>query len=264
MMKRHDARISPHGELTVRSAGDLGDGIFSLPAVKYLCARDNRKAVFFIEAANYTRERLTPDNWRGLDRILKCQPYISDVREFTGGAVDVNLNDFRQIMFSHLRRGLHKDRHISDWVAMAHNLPVTIKDEPWLTIETVKVAPVVINRTGPGRHPGHVYHGVEFPWGRVLKKYGKDAVFIGTPLEHEVFCAVQGEVPFHPTLSLFEAAQVIAGCELFIGNQSACHAIAQGVGKRIILEVWEAGPNCLATRLNVLNVRDMRAVLPDL
>jgi hypothetical protein len=258
-MQKYDARVSPNGVKTFRTAGDAGDALLSMPAVKAMGG-----GIVFLEAANYTRERLTPDNWRGLDRILKAQSYIEDCREWTGGAVDVNLNDFRGLMFPQVRRGLHRDRHITDWVAMAHNLPLTIKDEPWLTIEPVKVAPVVINRTGPGRHPGHVYHGQNFPWGRVVQKYRTQAVFIGTALEHEIFAGVFGDVPYYSTPSLFEAAQVIAGASLFIGSQSCPHALAQGLGRPIILEVWHNGPNCLGTRPNIVNAWDHKVELPDL
>lgn len=241
------------------SAGDLGDLVASLPVIKYY-----QRGVLYIEAANYTRVRLTPDKWFGIDRLLKRQKYIADVLPWKGEPIDVNLNDFRALMFPHVRKGFHKDRHIADWVAMAHRLPVTIKDEAWLEIEPVRVAPVVINRTGAGRSPHQIYQNAMFPWARVLQKYGRDAVFIGTPLEHEMFCAVQGEIPFHPTATLFEAAQVIAGADLFVGNQSVCNMISEGLKKRIVLEVWMAGQNSSVHRDGVSLGYDHTVKLPDI
>lgn len=261
-MQRFDSRQlkAPGKTWTMKSAGDVGDAIFGMPVMRHY-----GKVIVYLEAANYTRVPLTPANWRGIDRILKAQPYIADVLEWKRENVDVNLNDFRATMFRFVRNRHHIDRHIADWTAMACNLPTTIKDEPWLTIpDPVTVAPVVISRSGPGRPAHAVYHGNAFPWGQALKKYSKNAVFVGTELEHEVFQAQFGDIHWHQTPSLYEVAQVIAGCQLFLGNQSSPNAIAQGLGTPAILEVWGNGPNCLHFRKNSQNVWDHKANLPDL
>lgn len=242
--------------ITVRSAGDRGDCCYTLPVVKWLCAQQGTKAVYYIEAATYTREMLTPDRWCGLDRIIREQPYILDVRELKhGNLVQINLNDFRSYMQKAFRMpgGRARERHLMDWMLDAHRVPASAANEPWLTIPPNKVAEIVINRAGPGRDGVHVYHNPLFPWRRVIDKYGSKAVFIGTPLEHEVFCAVYGPVDYYPTPDLYEAARVISGCTLFIGNQSCPHAIAAGLFKRIILEVWPSGANCIVSRPGVLN-----------
>lgn len=256
--------INGKRQFTVRHAGDVGDVILSLPAVKHLCALGGCEATVYLEAANYTRSRLTPDNWCGLDRILLAQPYVSEVHPWNGGAVDINLNDFRSRMFRDVKRGLNRGRHISDWVAMAHNLPTTIKDEPWLKIEPKPVAPVVIARSGPGRPPHAVYHGKDFPWGQVLAKYGNNAIFVGSQLEHEVFQAVFGTVTWCKTPSLYEVAQLIAGAKLFIGNQSCPNALAQALGIPSVLEVWHAGANASGWRPNQINGMDHKVELPNI
>jgi hypothetical protein len=66
------------------------------------------------------------------------------------------------------------------------------------------------------------------------------------------------------TKDLYEAAQVIAGCELFVGNQSACFWLAEAMKKRIVLEVWPGGPNCLIKRDGVVNGWDRTVELPQL
>lgn len=266
-MQKYDGRNikgSPHSAkvLTYRHGGDRGDVLFALPVI-----RQNGRGTVYLEAVNYTRERLTPDKWCGLDRILKAQPYIADVLPWKNEAVDINLNDFRATMFRYVRHRHHIDRHIADWTAQVCNLPTTIKDEPWLTIpDPVAVAPVVIARSGPGRPPHAVYHGQNFPWGQVLQKYKKDAVFVGTELEHEIFQAVFGDITWHKTDTLYEVAQVIAGAKLFVGSQSAPHAIAQAVGVATVLEIWHAGPNCRGFRPNHIDGWDHKVAekLPDL
>lgn len=245
--------------MTFRHAGDAGDIIYALPAIKYF-----GRGLLYIEAASYTRVAMTPDKWNGLDLLLKAQPYIADVKPWNREATDWNCNDFRALMVRQLRQGVGKDRHLSDWLALAFRIPLTIKDEPWLTVEPNRIARVVINRAGAGRPAHQQYYGKDFPWGRVLEKYGKDAVFIGTKLEHEVFCAAQGKIAYYPTATLLEAARVIAGADLCVLNQSSCNAIAEGLKKPIVLEVWHQGPNSLSFRPNVHHGWDHNVELPDL
>jgi len=222
----------------------------------------------YLEAATYTREKLTPDKWCGLDLILKAQPYITDVLEWKREGTNYCLNDFRAHMFHALRKPhtaqAAKEKHLTHWMADAHGVPYSCMDEPWLTLDPNPVAKVIFSRSGPGRPAHNVYQSLAFPWHRAWEKYRKDAVFIGTDLEWEVFCAAQGNVTHYKTNDLFEAARVIAGCELFVGNQSAPHVIAQGCFKRVILEVWEGGANSSCTRPGVLNVRSHNVELPDL
>jgi hypothetical protein len=245
---------------TFRHAGDLGDIIYSLPVVKSFGGGQ-----FLIEAANYTRQTLTPDRWCGIDELLRCQPYIAHVREWRHREpVTHNLNNFRAALFKSMRLNQNKDKALVDWILDAHGVPREAKDEAWLTAPPVKVARVIINRTGPGRSSHHVYHNLFFPWKRVMDKYGESAVFIGTEAEHEAFCAAFGNIAHCVTGTIYDAARVIAGCDLFVGNQSVCNAIAEGMKKQIVLEVWREGPNCLHYRPGVFHGWDQNVQLPDL
>lgn len=243
-----------------RTAGDIGDIVYQMPAIRAFGG-----GIVLIEAATYTRQMLTPDKWFGIDLLLKAQPYIHDVREWRHGEqASINLNDFRSRLFRAIRMNQDKEKSLADWVLETHGIPLNAKDEAWISVNPNPVAKVVFNRTGTGRLPQHVYHNQRFPWHRVWKKYGKDAVFIGTPDEYEVFRNVCGEVPYHHTPNLMDAAKVIAGSELFVGNQSVCHAIAEGLKKRILLEVWPQGPNTLFFRDGVVHGWDQTVVLPEL
>lgn len=223
----------------------------------------------FIEAAPYTRVRLTPDKWCGLDLLLKEQPYVVNVLPWDRRGVHFNGNDFRARLFQALRKpqtaAAFRDKHLTHWMCDAHSLPYKVMDEAWLRVEQPnKVARVVIARSGAGRDPGHIYHNPSFPWHYVWRKYGKEAVFIGTADEHRLFSATCGDVPHYPTANLYEAAKVIAGADLFIGNQSSPHAIAEGMKKKIFLEVWPAGPNCLVFRPGVTHWWNNEVELPEL
>lgn len=247
------------GLKTYRHAGDAGDLVLYLAVIKAL-----GRGVLFIEAATYTRVRMTSDKWAPLAPLLKAQPYIEDVQQWDGRAVDVNGNDFRALLFKSLRMGAGKDTALIDWMIRAHHLDPKIKDEPWLTVEPKKIARVVFNRTGAGRPATHTYHNPNFPWHAVYQKYGKEAVFIGLEEEYHVFRRTCADVPHYKTNDLLEAAQVIAGADLFVGNQSLPHAIAEGLKKNIVLEVWREGPNCLHFRPGVVHGWNHNVELPEI
>ena len=250
--------------LTFRHAGDLGDILYAMPVMKALC--NGLASALLIEVASYTRQQLTPDKWCGLDELLLRQPYVGTVRQFNvGEPVSFNLNDFRARLFQSLKVGIGKDKHLMQWMCDAHGLPYTITEKPWLTIEDpIRAARVVFVRAGAGRPQHQVYQNPAFPWHLVWKKYGSEAVFIGTEDEYAIFRVTCGDVPHYKTKGLLEAARVIAGAELFVGNQTATHAIAEGLKKRILLEVWREGPNCLVHRPGVVHGWDNYVKLPDL
>lgn len=247
-------------DISIRHSGDAGDLISGMPAMRALGV-----SVVYLEAATYTRVMMTRENWRGLDRILLDQPYIKEVHEWRNHYTSFNGNDWRMRLMKSLRVGQHKDKSLVDWQLEQFNLPLSAKDEPWITIkEPATCARVVFNRTGAGRPAGHVYHNDLFPWARVVEKYGKEAAFVGTELEHRVFCAQHGYVPRIDTKDLYDVARVIAGCELFVGNQSCPYWLAAGMFKPLILEVWKNGPNSLLNRPNAIMAWDDTINLPDL
>lgn len=247
--------------LTFRHAGDIGDIIYSMPVMRAFGG-----GALLIEAASYTRQRLTPDKWCGLNELLIRQPYVQDVRPWRPAEpTNYNLNDFRARLFQALKAGYGKEKHLGHWMCEAHGVPIHAMDTQWLTIDDpIEAASVVFARSGAGRNGVNVYHNQRFPWFRVCQKYGKDAVFIGTTEEHDVFCAAFGPIPHYKTPTLLEAARVIAGAKLFVGNQSAPHAIAEGLKKNILLEVWPEGPNCCIHRPGVTHGWDSNVTLQEL
>ena len=58
------------------------------------------------------------------------------------------------------------------------------------------------------------------------------------------------EVIYTPTKNFLEVAQLIAGSKLFIGNQSAPYAVAEGLKHNSILEVTLPSPDCIYERDN--------------
>ena len=87
---------------------------------------------------------------------------------------------------------------------------------------------------------------------------------VGTPDEHRDFCAYLGPLPYVATPTFLDLAEVIAGCELLVGNQSAPMAVALGLGKPLVQEVCLSIPNCFFERRNATYGYDAHVELPDL
>lgn len=229
---------------TYRHAGDSGDMIAFLPVMRHY-----GRGVLFIEAANYTRVKMTPDKYSPLIALLEYQPYVEKVQQWIGQHTDICGNDFRARMFKELRShdSPYKSKSLVDWQLETHGVPLSAKNEAWISVpEARREAAVVFNRSAR-------YHNPLFPWPSIVGRYGKDAVFCGLPEEHQAFVRTFGPVPFLPTSDFMELAKVIAGCDLFIGNQSCPHMIASAMKKNIILEVWSHGPNALEYRPGVIH-----------
>ena len=69
---------------------------------------------------------------------------------------------------------------------------------------------------------------------------------------------------FHPTRDLLQAAEVIAGAELFIGNQSCPRAIAEGLKVAVVQETDRSRDNCHWERPNAWYGYRSCVHLPDL
>lgn len=222
--------------------------------------------MLYIESVPYTREQLTKENWAGLDILLKRQPYIVDVLPYNNERVTFNLNDFRAHMHRALRSGRGKMTALWDWMLETHQCPLLAAKSAWIEVPAYEPGfkYVVFSRSGAGRPHQYRYHNPFFPWRRVWDKYHGEALFVGVQNEHENFCASVGQVRWMPTKNLDEAAQVIAGCSLFVGNQSICHMIAEAMKKPILLEVWPEGPNCLSFREDVTHGWDWSVKLPEI
>jgi hypothetical protein len=142
-------------------------------------------------------------------------------------------------------------------VCQALGLPPQPHDRPWLTVPRPRrLARVLFHRS-------HRYHNCAFPWARIHEQYGREAAVVGTPQEHRDFCAYLGPLPYVPTPTFLDLAEVIAGCELFVGNQSAPMAVALGLGQRLVQEVCLMIPNNLFERPNAAYGYGADVELPD-
>lgn len=104
--------------------------------------------------------------------------------------------------------------------------------EPWLSVEASPLTKgrVIFNRTPRYRDPA-------FPWAKIHKHFGDKALFVGTDEEHEEFVRLFGTIQRQVAANCLEIAQLIAGSDFFVGNQSSACWIAMGLFKPLLQEM---------------------------
>jgi hypothetical protein len=206
--------------------GDVGDIIYALQTVKQFCDNTQSQSEFYCYPRVGTRVTMTREHANNLLPLLRVQTYIS-AAEWSPEFIGVKLDAARRFAFKDPGAGLNIAEQYRQWAAM----PRVDRTKPWLRVDRIeRVAPVIFNRTPRYRPPA-------FPWKRIAETIGKHAVFIGSPAEYEAFKEeVSPDVPYYPTKTLIDAARVIAGCDLFVGNQSSPRAIAEGLKVNVIVE----------------------------
>lgn len=231
---------------TFYHSGDLGDVIYSLPAVKAL-----NGGLFCLGPECHPlmapREQMTWERFNTIAPLLRVQEYIYGCEyriKLTG--VTINLNNFRDLMTRGQQLDMVPGFNLAKVVLKRFNLPLTLDNEPWLTVDCPRVEyPVIIARSAR-------YQNDAFNWKGVLEQYRGRVGFIGTKDEHALFEWQIGRVPYIPTEDLLEAARLIAGSKLFIGNQSCPFSIAVGLGHDAILEECPSTSNTLFERKNIM------------
>lgn len=212
------------------SFGDLGDTIYQMPAMQLMGGGE----LVFYPVNSKVREPWTRKKVEQVRSFFESLPYVKSVR-FENKPEGIVLDQWRTIITPRLT--------IADLVCDVFNLPHWPLNEPWAKIEHPQpVANYVFHRSPRYQNP-------QFPWRQIVKLIGKQSIFVGSTQEHEAFVKDFGTIRYYPTPTLLDLARVIAGCKMFIGNQSAPRAIAEALKK----PVWqESGnpPNCFFERSN--------------
>jgi len=234
------------------SVGDAGDLFVSLATVKSQIG----KSICYLYDSPQTAGIMR--RFDVVAPLVKAQPYIEDVRPWNGEHIDWHSENFRT--YAYHGNGLSLALNHAE-AAMRDGFISTFPDviRPWLTVEPSKkwAGRVVINKT-------ERYGNDFFPWRKMVEHYGKKLVFLGTKPEHDLFEKRFGEVEYYPTANFLIAAQVIAGSALFIGNQSSCMTIAEGLKHPRIQECCLWLPDCLynSSPNNAQYVGDGACTLP--
>lgn len=249
-------------------SGDFGDIIYAMPTVKAmgggnLVIGPEMKLGFEVT----TRQKFTQAIFDVIAPLLAIQPYLNDV-QFSASMpadVDVDLNRFRRYFIEEpeLRRQGERKLNLAETHLWTFRQALTNCTKPWLIVDKSEVIPdrpVLIHRSARWRNN-------IFPWDKVLKAHGHHAAFIGLETEYAEFTEMWGHIcrlPFVKTTNFLELARLIAGSKLFVGNQSAPYAIAEGLKKNTLQEVWPEGPNCLFPRENAYYGDGAEVYIPKL
>jgi hypothetical protein len=232
---------------TFKHSGDLGDIIFSLPTVKALGGGvlyldpEGGKEEKLVSWANglFESTKLTKDGIDSIKELLEYQDYIEEVRYWNGEEVDYNLDQFRL----HVRYNNLADSHLASFA-----LDTSHRDESWLKVPSAVIndleKDVILARSCR-------YHGNYSFWETMDRDILKKAVYLGFKEEYDQFQYTyphMKDVPLKEVGNLMEMAQVIAGADLFIGNQGLPHAIAEGLKKPLINEVFRPYPAAVFER----------------
>lgn len=208
------------------------------------------------------RNPWTPESAWSMSLLLNQQPYIVDSFWAPPGHVAVEGMDyfdcdpFRRRLLRHFQPG----RTISDYVAEVLGVPTSCSQRPWLTVDVpmhVEGCPVLMCRT-------ERYRNYSFPWHEVIKKYAGRIAFVGHQHEWETCCQMWGQIPYCPTETIWDLARLIAGCRLFIGNQSLALAIAEGFKKPVLMECWPKLPDTIWNRPNATAWLNKPVPLPEI
>lgn len=216
-----------------RHDGDLGDLVAALPTMRALGGGH----LIIAEGGGSIRESLRGARFESIKPLLLQQPYIHGL-EWNPEPQGVTHD------FSTFRHNEIRGENLARWQARHFGLSVSLA--PWLTVtpSTKAQGRVVVANSGRCRNP-------LFPWTRLLRFHYPNSLFVGLPDEHEDFrYRTSTRTEFLPTANLLELAEVIAGCQLFIGNQSCPFWIAAALGVPLIQEVWPQGPNSMVERPN--------------
>lgn len=214
--------------------GDLGDVIAMLPIVRALGG--GSIVLQPPTAARQCRESLAGKRYESIKPLLEAQPYVDSVT--WSEHPPSGSHDFRGF-----RQGQIKGENLIQW--QARHIGVSVSETPWLVAQS--------DRRTSGRAVfarSRRYHSQHFPWDKALARW-KDPLFVGMEDEYLAFQTAWGKpIEHYRAENLFELARIIAGCEIFVGNQSCPFWIAAGLGVSLIQETWAPDPNSIVQRDN--------------
>jgi hypothetical protein len=233
---------------TYKHSGTAGDLIYSLDIVKKMGAGTFAIALGNIEncvskygyrpedVAPEHKGRFTNKDFQLLAPLLKRQSYIIDVKPWDKNEVTIDLDHFRSYIYRKFEGNIIEAYH------GAFNLPFTKENysDIWLEADPKREASVVVNRTNRYLDPSSEPVWMQMCEDADLENNG---IFVGTPDEHSAFVSwTNCKIPYRSVHDFKELADLIAGADLFLGNQSMAYSIATGLGKETMLEIHKIKP----------------------
>ena len=223
-----------------KHSGTLGDIIYGLALMKHLGGGEfylhlNQvdwiaKHYYNSEPDPYHQGRMTKKDADFMSEFFLAQEYITKFDVLTPSTeITHNLDRFRPAFVGHPTNYINI--YCSAFGITDPEIQKQVSQGPWLTVPKpiqVEGKTFVINRT-PRGWAGKECHPVWTRW--LEEEVDQKSIFVGLESEHTAFEQLTGwKLDHYPTKNMLELAQVIAGCEQFVGNQSVALSLAQGLG----------------------------------
>ena len=218
--------------MTVGQGGEAGDFLYSIPTFRSL-----RATRLFALERPWTRPGFAVRS-KTLSRLLVAQGYTFSPHN--GEPLDMDLSTYRS---GGHRVGENIINKVARWARVKADI-----SKPWLEVEPDlrTSGRIVVNRCPRWQSFN------TFPWKGIVEQYKRDILFIGLEAEWKAFCTQFGMVEYLRTADLYEAARAIKGSAVFIGNQSSCNALCEGLHHPNILEVCSYACDCFFSRPSTL------------
>lgn len=231
-MKKSPSKIWGH-------SGDLGDIIACLPTIRAL---GGGHLVIFerhdkIPGTLNIRESMRGKRFDFIRPLLEAQPYIESVT--WSDTIPKTKYDFSTFRHDHIL-----GESLLEW--QARHIGVSASTEPWLSGVTPRKdmeGRIVVTRTAR-------YQNWVVPWPAIVKAHRERIVFIGLPAEHKDFQQLVGPVEYLPTATMLDVAEVIAGSDILIANQTAACWVGLGLGHPLIQEQSPVTRDSMIPRAN--------------
>ena len=155
--------------------------------------------------------------------LIQSQPYINSCDTYTDQQIDIDLDFFRAGL-------VPQDKgNIARWCGYITGISPDLW-KPWISVkaDTTYANNIIIARSGR-YHNKLIDHSF-------LNKYD-NIKFIGVADEFKEIQKIIPAIEWIPVTNFLQMAQFIAGCKVFIGNQSFPYSIAEAMKVPRILEI---------------------------
>lgn len=239
-----------NNNISFKYSGLSGDVIHYLAGIKAVCARQNCKADIYLwlnqrmksyEGAIHPYNDIMINDYAFdmLKPLLEAQSYVNSVQPWKGEKIMVDMDTMRQAQLGmpYGSLGYWLGQRFPDMQAdlSKHWLELNVNVEYSYNPHFQAGKTILVNRTQRYHNPYISYF--------FLKDY-KNVMFAGLPVEHEEFCKTwELNIPLLKVKDFYELADHIGSSGFFIGNQSMCFAIAEGLKVPRILEMCPSAPN---------------------
>jgi len=222
------------GHLNLMHGGNAGDIIYALPTIKRIHELTGVPVNLYFRLGKpmnlplYSKHPLgnVMFNQKMADLLfplVRQQEYINSCEVFTDQQIHIDLDYFRAGLIP-LNKG-----NIARWCGYITGVsPVLYKS--WLTVKPDATYTDIILLARSSRYQNKA---IDYTY---LSKFN-NIVFLGVESEYEDMKQYLPNLKWQQVDDFLQMAQMIAGCKLFIGNQSFPYAIAEGLKVPRLLEV---------------------------